>query len=118
MAIDSVGGGLGAWAAAAAGTETATAIEDLPVDGCVCSGLRGLAADPATWRALPRHVALRQRRRVVLRRRAPGTVRRRLPVPGGGRARSTGRGGRGRMTWWKGRDRGREGDAYDRWVQG
>ncbi|RLM70302.1 hypothetical protein C2845_PM17G02090 [Panicum miliaceum] len=62
-----VGGDLGAMDAAAAGT--ATAIEDLPADvlalvlrrldgaslaavGCACSGLRGLAADPATWRAL------------------------------------------------------------------
>ena len=48
MAVGSVGGGLGASAAAAAGTETTTAIEDLPVDGCACFGLRGLAANPAT----------------------------------------------------------------------
>ncbi|KAG2555869.1 probable F-box protein At2g36090 [Panicum virgatum] len=67
-----VGGGLGATgfaAGAAAGTATATAIEDLPADvlalvlrrldgaslaavGCACAGLRGLAADPATWRGL------------------------------------------------------------------
>ncbi|KAG2560150.1 probable F-box protein At2g36090 [Panicum virgatum] len=70
MAAAGLSGGLGATdgAGAEAGT-TATAIEDLPPDvlalvlrrldgaslaavGCACSGLRALAADPATWRAL------------------------------------------------------------------
>ncbi|CAL4989559.1 unnamed protein product [Urochloa decumbens] len=63
-----MGGALGA-VDAAAGAAAATAVEDLPPDvlalvlrrldgaslaavGCACSGLRDLAADPDTWRAL------------------------------------------------------------------
>ena len=107
MAVGRVGGGLGASAAAAAGTETATAIEDLPADilalvlrrldgaslaavGCACSGLRSASTcGPPS---------------AALRRSAAAGTGRCSPTPSCSRRwQGTGRGGRGRMTWRSGR---------------